>query len=88
MKPTKGRVVYFNAYTGGEYVAIIASVNDDGTVNLAPIAPTGDRMRRIPRVAEGTVMGTWKWPPVPPPPVPQFTPDEVLFLKSLFADRR
>jgi hypothetical protein len=94
MKPTKGRtVLYADGFPAKELsVAVITKVHEDGSVNLVVLPSDGDpflnaELDTIQHATEGTILGTWQWPPVPPQPAAQLTPDEVRILKGLCTDK-
>jgi hypothetical protein len=61
-KPTIGRIVHFSE-EGGPYAAIIAAVNDDGSLELATLGRNSLYFQHgIKFDAEGA-KGTWRWPP-------------------------
>lgn len=66
--PTVGDTVHYQSYgtPGGEYksvprAAIVTAVNDDRTVGLCILNPTG--MFFSTSVREGVEPGCWSWPP-------------------------
>ncbi len=68
--PTVGRVVYYVAYgtPGGEYkagaerAAMITQVNEDGTIGLFIMNPTGVYFNTsVKQDQEGKKPGTWHW---------------------------
>lgn len=69
-KPSVGRMVHYRSYgtPGGEYTpqpraAVITQVNDDGTVGLFIMNPTGVFFpTSVPYSAEPK-SGCWNWPP-------------------------
>lgn len=70
MTPSIGRVVHYQSYgtPGGEYLAepraaIITAVNDDGTVGLCVLNPTGQFFNTSVPGAETPTPGHWNWPP-------------------------
>lgn len=74
MKPTIGRIVHYHSYgtPGGEFnseprAAIVTAVNDDGTIDLCAINPTGFFFNRGVSAggsnADTPAPGCWNWPP-------------------------
>ena len=70
MQPSVGRIVHYVSYgtPGGEYAsqcraAVVTEVNEDGTVGLAVLNPTGQFFNRS-VMADFTENqgGTWHWP--------------------------
>lgn len=64
-KPSVGRVVhYVSGRSGNHLAAIIAFVNEDGTVNLGAFDEFGGHMQRrhVPYDASAKVAGSWHWP--------------------------
>jgi hypothetical protein len=69
MKPTVGRVVHYHSYgtPGGEYLpmdraAMITAVNEDQTVDLCVLNPTGLFFNQGVAYSEDGKPGTWSWP--------------------------
>lgn len=73
MTPTVGRIVHYQSFgtPKGEYsslarAAIVTQVNDDGTVGLCILNPTGMFFTPSVRHAEPPEPGCWSWPPRSP----------------------
>lgn len=69
MKPTIGRTVHYRSpgSADGKYPpalrpAVITEVNDDDTINLMVMNPTGIHFPH--NVTEGVIAGTWRWPEI------------------------
>lgn len=71
-KPSIGRIVHYQAFgtPGGEFrpeprAAIITEVEDDETVGLCVLNPTGMFFNRGLKLDESETPkgGTWRWPP-------------------------
>ena len=73
-KPTVGRIVHYHSYgtPGGEFkpeprAAIVTHVNDDGTIDLCAVNPTGLFFNRNVSMGgpDGATPqpGCWNWPP-------------------------
>lgn len=69
-KPSVGRIVHYQAYgtPGGEYksvprAAVVTQVNDDGTIGLAILNPTGMFFNPTIAYSEEPKPGCWNWPP-------------------------
>ncbi len=62
MKPTLGRIVHYNL-RGQMLAAMVCRVQDDGSVNLQVFEGGTNGSRLVTEVREGTVSGTWHWPP-------------------------
>lgn len=60
-KPSVGRMVHYSEDGTTCLAAIIAGVNDDGSVNLSYFARTGGH-RQVQNVAETAEAGGWHWP--------------------------
>lgn len=73
MKPTIGRIVHYHSYgtPGGEFTkpraAVVTAVNDNGTVDLFVMNPTGVFLNRNVSAGGPEAMtptpGCWNWPP-------------------------
>lgn len=62
MKPTKGRIVFYQPYGIVESEpAIIQKVRDNGNVDLFVFSPGGVYLAR--NVVEGEKEAQWSWPP-------------------------
>jgi len=72
--PTVGRIVHYHSFgtPGGEFkplprAAIVTQVNDDGTIGLCAINPTGlffhERCSAGGPDADSPTPGCWTWPP-------------------------
>lgn len=69
-KPTVGRVVHYHSYgtPGGEFkpearAATITAVNDNGTVDVCVLNPTGFFFNRGVKFADTPTAGCVTWPP-------------------------
>jgi len=64
MKPSIGRIVHLN--TGrGPYAAIVISLTPtiaEDACTLLALTPEGSPLV-VPHAREGTIAGTWAWPP-------------------------
>ncbi len=68
--PSVGRIVHYQSYgtPGGEYkslarAALVTQVNEDGTVGLCIVNPTGLFFTPSVVFSEENAPGTWNWPP-------------------------
>lgn len=62
--PTVGRIVHWADNTSQRpWPALIAAVNDDGTVDLTAFNPLPNYFKGVAFDHTGTVGGTWRWPP-------------------------
>ena len=69
-KPSVGRVVHYHSYgtPGGEFkplprAAIVTQVNEDGTIGLCAVNPTGLFFHERCPYSEAPKPGHWNWPP-------------------------
>lgn len=65
MKPSIGRIVHFHD-DGGPYAAIVAAVNDDGTLELATLGRNSLYFQHgVHEAADPSAPAkrTWTWPP-------------------------
>jgi hypothetical protein len=69
-KPTVGRIVHYQSHgsPNGQHkslprAAIVTEVNEDGTVGLCVLNPTGQYFDRGVRFSEPPAPGCWNWPP-------------------------
>jgi len=69
-KPSVGRMVHYHSYgtPGGEYkpearAATITQVNEDGTVGLFIMNPTGLFFPTSVKYSDEPKPGHWSWPP-------------------------
>lgn len=60
-KPSVGRMVHYEHPIFSLIAAVIAKVNENGTVNLTYFKPDGDT-GGIENVPQGTEVCTWHWP--------------------------
>lgn len=70
MTPSIGRIVHYQSYgtPRGEYLpapraAVITEYEDDGTVGLCVLNPTGMFFNQGVPFAEEPTPGHWNWPP-------------------------
>lgn len=69
-KPSVGRIVHYQSFgtPGGEYksvprAAVVTQVNDDGSVGLCILNPTGQFFNPVTQYSEEPKPGCWNWPP-------------------------
>ena len=69
-KPSVGRIVHYHSYgtPGGEFkplprAAIVTQVNDDGTIGLCAVNPTGLFFHERCPYSDSPKPGHWNWPP-------------------------